>query len=308
VAGLPGALAAVTCALLADPFRTTLGNGDSTGTLVLAACLFLLAAYGVLRRVDRESMAWLGAAGAVGILAEPLWWPGVVAAIVLIALRSAPRDRRRAALVTGLAVFALVSLPSRVSVAHQSAGDMTADATLRATFARNTEFVGRGHTAPPNAAALAADPFGGQPIGLGSYLFGDHTLSVLAGGTLSGAYDSLSAAAARPDTGLAGLLAFIVELVGVVFLLVLPRLRLLAIVPALLAVVPWFFASRVGAGFVSETAFWPALLAGAAALTYSGRELARERFGSTRFAGAAASLPGAVARRLRRRAAEPVQS
>ena len=41
---------AITCLLLADSFRLSLSTGDNTGTLVLAATLFLIAVYEVLRR------------------------------------------------------------------------------------------------------------------------------------------------------------------------------------------------------------------------------------------------------------------
>jgi hypothetical protein len=300
VAGGVGAVAAVIFALLADAFRLSLTAGMSTGTLVLAATLFLLAVHRTLARADTEAMVLLGGAGALAVLAEPTWWPGVIAGLALLALREVPRGARRHALVVAVAVFALVSLPSRVSVAHQSGGDLTADATLRTTLARNDEFVGRGHGAPSNAAALAANPYGGQPVGLGSYVFGDHSLSVVAGGALSGAYDGLSAASDRPDAKLVGLLAFLVELIGLVFLLLLPRLRLLVLIPALLALVPWFLESRGSfPPFVAQTAFWPAMLVGGTAIAYAAWGAARERLAGTRFTAAAAARVAAV-RRLRR--------
>jgi hypothetical protein len=304
VAGGVGAVAAVAFALLADPFRLSLTTGTSTGTLVLAATLFLLAVHRALARADTEAMVLLGGAGALAVLAEPTWWPGVLAGLALLALREVPRGARRHALVVALAVFALVSLPSRVSVAHQSAGDLTADATLRTTLARNDEFVGRGHGAPSNAAALAANPYGGEPVGLGSYVFGDHSLSVVAGGALSGAYDGLSAASDRPDTKLVGLLAFLVELVGLVFLLLLPRLRLLVLIPALLALVPWFLESRGSfPPFVAQAAFWPAMLVGGTAIAYAACGAAREPLAGTRFTAAAAARVAAV--RRSRRSPEP---
>jgi hypothetical protein len=276
--GPAAGLAVVACALLADPFRLSLSSGDSTGTLVLAASLFLIATHRVLMRGDRAAMIVLGAAGALAILAEPLWWPGVLAAIVLLAIRYVPRGQRRAALGAALLALIIISLPSRVSVANQSGGDLNGDVIAQATAARNVEFVGRGHGAPPDAQALAAAPTSGPRVGLGDYVFGDHSLSVVAEGVLSGAYDGLAAAAARPEAGLAGLLAFVAEFLGVVFLLVLPRLRLLVVVPALLALVPWFFASRgVGQPFLMQTGFWPALLVGAGVMAYAVSEAARRR-------------------------------
>jgi hypothetical protein len=191
-----------------------------------------------------------------------------------------------------------------VSVAHQSAGDLTADATLRTTLARNIEFLGRGHSAPPDAAAFAAHPYGGQPVGLGSYVFGDHSLSVVAGGTLSGAYDGLAASAHRPDTKVVGLLAFLVELVGLVFLLLLPRLRLLVLIPAMVALVPWFLDSRGSfPPFVAQAAFWPAMLVGAATVAYAAWNTARNSVSGTRFASVAAARLATV--RPSRRSPQP---
>jgi hypothetical protein len=305
VADFVGAATAVTCALLADAFRLSLSNGDSTSTLVLAATLFLLAVHAMLLRPGRGAAVLLGAAGAIAVLAEPTWWPGVLAAIAWLALREAAPGTRSRVLVAGLAAFALVSLPSRVSVAHQADGDMTADVTARTTLARNVEFVGRDHGAPADKAALAADPYAGQKVGLGAYVFGDHSLSVVAGGALSGGYDGFAASAARPESKIFGLLAFLVEIAGVVYLLLLPRLRLLVLLPALVALVPWFIADRHGiTAFAAQTAFWPALLVGAASLAYAVLSVARERTSGTRVASAVGARAGALRKRRRRSAAQ----
>jgi hypothetical protein len=172
----------------------------------------------------------------------------------------------------------IVTLPNRVSVAHQLNGDANADIVRLSTTARNAEFVGRGHGAPPDRAALAADPLAGSQIGMSGYVLGDHSLSQVAGSVLTGAYDGLAQAARRPETKLLGLLAFVVELIGVVVMLALPRLRLLVLIPALLAVVPWFYADRAGVpDFLAIAAFWPALLLGAATLAHMAVEYASER-------------------------------
>jgi hypothetical protein len=294
VAGGLGAVTAVTCALIADPFRLSLSTSDSTGTLVLAACLFLLAVHRTMTRPDRAAMLLLGSAGAVAILAEPNWWPGVVAAVALLAVRYSPRGApTRVALVTALLALVLVSLPSRVSVARQTDGDANGDVVGRITRARNMEFVGRGHGAPPNMAVLQTNPESGPRVGLFEYLLGDHSATTLVGGVLGGAYDGLSAAGERSETGVLGLAAFIVELVGVAFLLLVPRLRMLVLIPAMVAVVLWFLAERAGVPpFLAGTAFWPAMLAGAAALAYAvGQALGRR------------AAPASIAVRLRSRAA-----
>jgi hypothetical protein len=223
-------------------------------------------------------MAVLGAVGAVAIMADVTWWPGVISAILLLSLKELPSERRRAGLIAGLAALAIVTLPSRLSVAHQSSGDGSADVTLRSTQARNLEFIGAGHGAPPTRAAYDVDPFSGRRVGLGDYVFGDHSLSVVVGGTLGGIYDGLTAQADRPETGLAGLLSFILQIVGVVFLLAVPRLRLLVLVPAVVALVPWFLADRTEVSqFLAQAAFWPGMLAGVAALGYAGWQIARRR-------------------------------
>jgi hypothetical protein len=117
----------------------------------------------------------------------------------------------------------------------------------------------------------------------------------------------MSAVAAWPDTGLAGLVGFIVELMGVVLLLMLPRLRLLVVIAALLALVPWFFESRVtGQPFLSQSGFWPAMLAGAATVAYTVLGLARERLGSRRRAAGLRRRAAALTRRGERRV-EPEQ-
>lgn len=299
VAGLVGAVAAAGLALLSDPFRLSLSTGDSTGTLVLASCLFLIAAHYVLTRGDTRAMIALGAAGAIAILAEPLWWPGVVAAIVLLAVRQVPSGARRRALGVALLTLVLVSLPSRVSVAHQADGDANADVVRVSTSARNAEFVGRGHGAPSDAAALAADPGGGPQVGLGDYVLGDHSLSVVVGGTLSGAYDGLAAASEHHETDVFGLLAFIAELVGVVVLLTLARLRLLVLVPAMLAAVPWFYASRDALpDFLAGAAFWPALLVGGATLAHIALAGVKEWGAARRFAEPVRRRAAALAGRL----------
>jgi hypothetical protein len=261
--------------LLCDPFRLSLSSGNSIGTLVLAGCLFLIATHRVLVRADRTGMLLLGAAGALAILAEPTWWPGVLAAVVLLAAREAPKDAIRSSLGFALVTLVLLSLPGRAIAAHEFDGDLTGDLAARATQARNAEFPGRTGT-----------------VGLAGYVFGDHSIGEVAGGTLSGAHDGLTAFARRPETKLVGLLVFLVELGGAAFVLLLPRLRLLVVIPAMVALVPWFFTGRDALDpLVAGSAFWPALLVGAAAVAYAGLGALRARHGSAPIAGA---LPGRV--------------
>lgn len=277
VAGLVGAGAAVTLALICDPFRDSLSSGNSDAVLVLASCLFLLAMHRVLVKGDLLSLALLGATGAIAMLADATWWPGLVASLVLLALWFAREASPRLRLAVALGVFVLVALPARVSILDQG-GNLTSDVTLRTTYARNAEFAGRGHGAPPDSATLAAAPYSGPRVGLGSYVFGDHSLPVVADGTVSGAYHALGSAGARPATKIVGLLAFLLELAGLAYLLILPRLRLFVLIPALLSLVPWFLSDRTdNHPFVTVAGFWPAMLLGGAALVYAGSQLAAPR-------------------------------
>jgi hypothetical protein len=290
-------VAATLCALLTDSFRASLVDGTSTTTLVLAACLFLLAVHSVLRRGDRGSLVLVGAAGAIAILAEPLWWPGVVVVVVLLAVRYAPHaGGRRAALVWALTALVVVSLPSRISVVHQQ-HDLAGDVVERLTIARNAEFVGRGHGAPATRDALITNPASGPQVGMASYLLGDHSFSGAVEGTVGGGYDAVAAIAERPDTKLFGLLAFLLELAGVVVLLLVPRLRLLVVSAVLLALVPLFLAHHeVAAAFASGAALFPALLLGGATVALMAYRAARERF-----AGRELPRAGALGAGLRRR-------
>jgi hypothetical protein len=115
---------------------------------------------------------------------------------------------------------------------------------------------------------------------------------------MSGAYDGFTAASTRTETGLIALIAFVVELVGLVFLLLVPGLRWLVLIPAMVAFVPWFFASRdVSDDFLSQTAFWPAMLAGAAAVAYAARKLVSERPAVRRLAARMRDRAASLARR-----------
>jgi hypothetical protein len=138
-------------------------------------------------------------------------------------------------------------------------------------------------------------------VGLGSYVFGDHSLSVVAGGTLAGAYDALATAGARPETAVVGLLAFIIELAGVVYLLILPRLRLFVVIPAMLALVPWFLSDRVGHSvFLTVAAFWPAMLLGGATVVYAAWQLVEPRIQRSTLGSALGKRTAPLLARLRR--------
>jgi hypothetical protein len=290
IAGTVGAVAAATFALLSDPFRLSLSTGDGAGTLILASCLFLIAAHRVLVRGDARAMVALGAAGALAILAQPLTWPGVVVAVVLLALRHhAPRVPARAALAAGLLTLALVSLPARLSVAHQSAGEAAADVVQLASAASTADLGPRADGSP-------------RDVGLTGYLFGEHSLSDVVKSTINGASEGLSAGSERPQTKLIGLIAFLAAVAGSVALLLLPRRRLLVLIPAMLALVPWFFATRgIVTPFEAEAVFFPVFAVGAAIVSYLAWEAIRQRLGRpptpARWRGRASTLANRVGSR-----------
>jgi len=189
--------------------------------------------------------------------------------MTIIVLAYAPHGQRWRLLAVGLLAFVVLLLPNRVSTAHQNEGNLAGDISRRATFVRNVEFAGRGHGAPASEAERARRPFSGEKAGLAEYLMGDHSVTVVAGGTLSGLYDSLSAAARRHQTKLVGALAFALCVLGFVYLLIVPRLRLLVLLPVLLAVPEFFFTSRDGVpAFEAGAAVWPSFVVAGGVLLY----------------------------------------
>jgi hypothetical protein len=271
VAGRRGAVIATVSALLADSFRLEVGLGSSIPVLALAAALFLYAVHVCLTRTGRQEIILLAGAGLLMCLANPMWIPGVVIAIVVMALAYAPAGQRMHVLGVGLLALTLLTLPNRISTADQNGGDPFADINHEIRSARNVEFAGHGRHGAPSLAALRRDPTGsGSPVGLGDYLFVDHSLPVAAGTTLTGGYKAIGSFAVRDETQLAGLLAFVLMVAGLAYLLILPRLRMLFIVPLLVSAPSLFLASRhVTLPFEAGMGIWPALLVGSGVLVYA---------------------------------------
>lgn len=295
VAGRRGAVIAAVSALLADSFRLGAGLGTSIPVLALAAALFLYAVHVCLTRPGCQEIVLLAGAGLLMCLANPLWIPGIVIAIVVMALAYAPAGRRMRVLGAGLLALTLLTLPNRISTAAQNGGDPFADINHEIRSARNVEFAGHNIHGAPSLAAFRRDPIdSGGPVGLGDYLFVDHSVPVAVGATLTGGYDAFKSFSVRNETELAGLFTFLLMVTGLAYLLILPRLRMLFVVPLLVSAPSLFLASRhMILPFEAGMGIWPALLVGSGVLVYAVsspiEKLARAHLGSSSFGRRAAS-------------------
>jgi hypothetical protein len=278
-AGRRGAVAATLVALAASPLRDAAVDGGALPVLVLAGALLGYALHACAANVAPGSAALLGLALAVIALAEPLWLPGAVLALPVVVLAAGERGRRAGALGAGVLVLALALAPHLAATAAQNDGDALAAVTTRAVAARNQEFAGKGHGAP-TALEQLRDPYGGRPVTLGGYVFGDHSGGQLMGGALTGAREALAAFARGSALAVA---AFVLAALGLLYVVLLRRLRLLVLVPALVALPALFVAGRTPAdAFSAGAVLWPALPASAAILVYAASELARARWGRRR--------------------------
>jgi hypothetical protein len=164
--------------------------------------------------------------------------------------------------------------PHLASTAAQNNGRPFADVDARAVAARNAEFAGGGHGAPSAAELTRAPTATGQPVTLGGYVFGDHSLAQVLGSTLSGGQKALSAFGAGGSA--LGALAFAFSLLGVAYVLILPRLRLMVLVPLIVALPALFVAGRIRTDYFGAGAvWWPVLPVSAAILMYAVVQLAR---------------------------------
>lgn len=269
VAGRWGAIAGVIVALLTSPLRDAAVAGTEVTTLMLVAAILLYAVHASLADTSRDAAVLLGAAGALAVLANPLWLIGVVAAIGVLALRYGTVNARMRVFGIGLLVLAVLVLPNRISVAEHHEGDFLADVAQATTAARLAE---RSDTPPPRRATESSIPLpeGTRTVGLVEYVFSDHSASVVVGSTLTGAYDALGSYTERDEPRLAGLLAVVLALLGLVYLLLVPRLRMLVLIPALIALPELFFAGQDGTDpFVAGIPAWPAFLVSAGVLAYA---------------------------------------
>lgn len=274
-AGRLGAVVATLIALACAPLRDAVVDGSSLPVLVLAGALLAYCLHACLAKATPLAAALLGAALAIATLAEPLWLPGAVLALPVVVLVCGEPGARLRALGAGTLVALVLLGPHLASTAAQNDGRLFADVDVRAVAARNAEFAGQGHGAPSVLEALR-DPLGGRPVTLAGYVFGDHSLGQVVGGTLSGGQEALSAFGAG-GSALGGI-AFALALLGVAYVLLLPRLRLLVLVPLLVALPALFVAGRTPAdAFAAGAVWWPALPVSAAILGYAAVRLAEPR-------------------------------
>ncbi|MDQ3678650.1 MAG: hypothetical protein M3401_17935 [Actinomycetota bacterium] len=274
-AGRLGGIVAFGCAIAAAAFREAAVDGETVAVLVLAGALAGYALHASLAEATPLAIGLLACGVVLLTLADPVWLPGGLAMLLIAALVCGrPGERRRIAGIGLIAVVVLLT-PHLASTARQSSGSLFANVSARAIEARNVEFLGSGHGSATPAEA-ARDPFAGEPVSLPGYLFGDHSISQVIGGTLSGGQESLAAFGKRGDSGLPGSLAFLLVVLGVIYVLVLPRLRLLMLLPPLVVAPSLFIAERAdGNALAAGAALWPAMLACAGILAYAAMQLAR---------------------------------
>jgi hypothetical protein len=248
--------------------------GAPLPALVLAGALFCYALHACLAQATSPALVMLGASAALLGLAEPTWLPGAVVVVVVVALVCGRPQRWRVA-AGGLLAVVVCLLPHLASTASQNDGRMLANMDTRAVAARNIEFYDDGHGAP-TADAMSRDPLSGRPVGLGGYLFSDHSVSRFLGGAISGAQKSATAFNATDRAGPLGILAFLIAAAGTLFVLFLPRLRLLVLLPPLVAAPTLFIAAQTpfDAG-AAGAVLWPAMLVSAVILLSAAARLAR---------------------------------
>jgi len=266
VAGSVSAVAVASLALLAEPFREAASSGTAVTTMVLAVGLFAYATHASLAVASPPAIAALAVTGSLAVLAQALWLAGIVVGVAVLAWLYAPDGRRVRSLAVALLALAVLLVPSRLSVANQHDGDIFGDLADRATSARSIERASDG--LPPDR----------EGVDLTEYVFADRSIAVVAGEALTGASDSVDALADGGETGVAGVLGLLFCVVGAVYLLIAPRLRMLVIVLTLLAAPALVFVGRHAMPpFAGAVPPWTALLAGGGLLAYVLTRLARAR-------------------------------
>ncbi len=276
-AGRAGAVVAVVLAAVAGAAHESVIAGAPLPALVLAGAVFGYALHACAARATPAAISVLGASAALLALAEPAWLPGAAVAVVVVALARAGSGWRLRVAGTGLLAIGVCLLPHLASTASQNDGRLLAGVQASAITARNAEFRAGTHGAPSLPERLR-DPLGGRPLTLGGYLFSLHSPRQVIGGVPAGARASLAALYAAPGARVLSALALLALVGGVLFVLGLPGLRMLVLVPPLVAFPTLFMADHnafdpAGAG----AAMWPALLACAAIFATTAGRLARRQ-------------------------------
>ncbi|MDX6691730.1 MAG: hypothetical protein QOG15_3187 [Solirubrobacteraceae bacterium] len=277
-AGRAGAAFAVVLAACAAGFHDAVIAGTPLPALVLAGAVFGYALHACLATATPFAIAMLGASAALLALADPVWLPGALAVVVIVAFLRAERPSRLRVICVGLLAAVVCLAPHLASTASQNDGRMFADADARAVAARNAEFVGDGHGAPTQQQ-VTRDPFSGRRVGLAGYLFGDHSPGEFIGGALAGGQDSITAFNDTEGPGVPSSILFIVMAAGAVLVLLLPRLRLLVLLTPLVVAPALFIAAKAPVDpAVAGAVLWPVMLACAAIMLYVAARLARPLF------------------------------
>jgi hypothetical protein len=264
-AGPFGGAVVATLALIADPFRDATVSGTATTTTILAAAMLVAVLHISLAEVSTSVVVLLAAAGALAILADPLWFVGVAFAVVFLTLVYAPgamRQRLRLAGI-GIALLSVLILPNRLSVGDQHHGEVFGDLRERATLARAAE---SGRTRE-------------RPVSMTSFVF-DRAPAAVVGGVLTGLDRSTKESASHDEVGLAALLGFILEVVGMLMLLIVPRIRALILLALIIASPGLFLASRGGeTPFDAGVPLWCVALAAGGVLSHVLLNSALARYG-----------------------------
>jgi hypothetical protein len=289
-AGRTGAVLALVLAMLTVRFQDAAVAAGSLPALVLAGTLFAYALHACLAEGTPVGLAMLGAAAALLALAEPTWLPGALLAVVIVGLACAVPRKRLPAVAAGLLAAAVLLVPHLASTASQNDGRMFANLDARAVAARNAEFPAGEHGAP-TAAELARDPLGGRTVSIAGYVFAEHSVGQVLESTVAGANRSIKAYDGGDRRGALGTAVLFAGLVGTLFVVMLPRLRLLVLLAAPVVVPTLFIADRTTFDPASAGAvLWPVTLACAGVLAYTVGRLAIGPL-----------LPGLDALRARRR-------
>ena len=274
-AGRVGAASALLLAVITVAFDDLVVAGAPLPAVVLAGALFAYALHACLADATPVALAMLGAAAALLALAEPTWLPGALLVVLIVAMTCAESQWRTRAAAAGVLAVVVFSIPHLASTASQNDGRLLANLDARAVTARNVEFLGAGHGAP-SPEEFARDPLSGRSVSLSGYLFADHSPLQFGGGALVGGQRSLSAYGSADSVGVVGTLAFLVAVLGTLFVLLLPRLRLLVLLTPLVVAPTLFIAARTPFDAAAAGApLWPVMLACAAILAHAAARLVR---------------------------------
>jgi hypothetical protein len=274
-AGRLGAVVALLLGVAAVAFRDAIVAGGSLPALVLAGALFGYALHACLADATPVALVMLGACAALLALAEPTWLPGALLVVVLVSLACAQRPLRWRAASAGLVAALVCLVPHLASTASQNDGRLFATVDARAIAARNAEFPAGEHGAPTHEQ-LMIDGLSGRRIGLAGYAISDRSVSQLVGGVLTGGQRSATAFNRTDSGGLLNPLAFVISVLGTLFVLLLPRLRLLVLLPALVVAPTLLISGRTPFDpALAGAALWPAMLVGAGILAFAAAGLVR---------------------------------